>query len=194
MLEFMAKRVNVQLERLMQLNPNAFMFIDEPGLQFLFSAMSGYSDQLARKDMETFFFMIHRPRGVHLCGNPDWDFLLGLDLDVLSLDVYSYGQVFVSYAESIKRFLERDGSLVWGIMPTNFEPFEEENIDSLEKRLEEIWKTLSKRGVDRERLLSRSLLSPATCCLVNPDGEKTVEDAFKRIIDLSARLRQKYRL
>jgi hypothetical protein len=110
------------------------------------------------------------------------------------LDVYSYGQVFVSYAESIKRFLERDGSLVWGIMPTNFEPFEEENIDSLEKRLEEIWKTLSKRGVDRERLLSRSLLSPATCCLVNPDGEKTVEDAFKRIIDLSARLRQKYRL
>jgi hypothetical protein len=41
MLEFMAKRVNVQLERLMQLNPNAFMFIDEPGLQFLFSAIAG---------------------------------------------------------------------------------------------------------------------------------------------------------
>lgn len=194
MLEFMAKRVNIQLERLVQLNPNAFMFIDEPGLQFLFSAMSGYSDHLARKDMETFFSMIRRPRGVHLCGNPDWDFLLGLDLDVLSLDVYSNSEVFVSYAESIKRFLERDGSLVWGIVPTNFEPFEEETVDSLEKKLEEIWKTLSERGVDREFLLSRSLLSPATCCLVNPDGEKTVEDAFKRIRHLSARLRQKYRL
>ena len=147
-----------------------------------------------RKDMEEFFSMIHRPRGVHLCGNPDWDFLLGLDLDVLSLDVYSNGEVFVSYAESIKRFLERDGSLVWGIVPTNFEPFEEENVDSLEKRLEEIWQTLSKRGVDRELLLSRSLLSPATCCLVNQDREKTVENAFERIMDLSARLRQKYRL
>jgi len=43
-MEFMAKRVNAQLHRLEQLNSNVFMFIDEPGLQFLFSAMSGYSD------------------------------------------------------------------------------------------------------------------------------------------------------
>ena len=194
MLEFMAKRVNTQLERLTRLNPHAFMFIDEPGLQFLFSAMSGYSDQLARKDMETFFSMIKRPRGVHLCGNPDWDFLLGLDLDILSLDVYSNGEVFVSYADSIKKFMERGGSLVWGIVPTHFEPFEAENLDSLEKRLEEIWRTLEKRGIDLEFLLSRSLLSPATCCLVNPDGEKTVEEAFKAIKDLSKRLREKYKL
>jgi hypothetical protein len=40
MMEFMARRVNVQLARLKKRNPNAFMFVDEPGLQFLFSAMS----------------------------------------------------------------------------------------------------------------------------------------------------------
>jgi len=194
MLEFMAKRVNAQLARLTKLNPNAFMFIDEPGLQFLFSAMTGYSDMAAKGDMEVFFSMIQRPRGVHLCGNPDWDFLLGLDLDILSLDVYSNGEIFAAYAESIKRFLERGGVLVWGIVPTNFEPFEEENLDSLEKRLEEIWDILGKRGIDLEFLLSRSLLSPATCCLVNPDGEKTVEEAFHVIKDLSARLREKYKL
>jgi hypothetical protein len=35
MLEFMARRVNVQLDRLKQLNRNAFMFVDEPKtLQF----------------------------------------------------------------------------------------------------------------------------------------------------------------
>ncbi len=194
MLEFMAKRVNVQLERLTKRNPNAFMFIDEPGLQFLFSAMTGYSDMAAKGDMEVFFSMIQRPRGVHLCGNPDWDFLLGLDLDILSLDVYSNGEVFASYGESIKKFLERGGFLVWGIVPTNFEPFEAENLDSLEKRLEEIWDILGKRGIDLEFLLSRSLLSPATCCLVNPDGEKTVEEAFKVINRLSRRLREKYHI
>jgi hypothetical protein len=59
------------------------MYVDEPGLQFLFSAMSGYGDVAARGDMENFFSMIERPRGVHLCGNPDWDFLLGMDLDIL---------------------------------------------------------------------------------------------------------------
>jgi hypothetical protein len=75
---------------------------------------------------------------------------LGLDLDILSLDVYSNGEIFASYAESIKRFLERGGVLVWGIVPTNLEPFEEENLDSLEKRLEEIWEILGKRGIDLE--------------------------------------------
>ena len=189
MLEFMAKRVNVQLDRLKRRNPNAFMFVDEPGLQFLFSAMAGYGDQKARVDMETFFSMIDRPRGVHLCGNPDWDFLLGLDLDILSLDVYTNGEVFAAYAASIRRFLDRGGVLVWGIVPTNLEPFEQENPKSLEGRLKEIWSILDKKGIDREFLLSRSLLSPATCCLVNPDGEKTVEKAFKMIADLSSHLR-----
>ena len=190
----MAKRVNIQLTRLKKRNPNAFMFVDEPGLQFLFNAMAGYGDVAARSDMETFFSMIERPRGVHLCGNPDWDFLLGQDLDILSLDVYSNGEVFASYAPAIRKFLDRGGVLVWGIVPTNFEPFEEENIVSLEKRLEEIWSVLGKNGIDLEFLLSRSMLSPATCCLVNPDGEKTVEEAFKMIKQLSERLREKYEL
>ena len=192
MLEFMARRVNVQLARLKKLNPNAFMFVDEPGLQFLFSAMAGYSDQAAQKDLEAFFAMIDRPRGVHLCGNPDWDFLLNLDLDILSLDIYSNGEVFSSYGSSIRRFLDRGGWLVWGIVPTNFEPFEQENIHSLEERLLGLWDFLEEKGIDRDFLISRSLLSPATCCLVNPDGEKTVEKAFTMIRELSHRLRDRF--
>jgi len=194
MIEFMAKRVNVQLKRLKVLNENAFMFIDEPGLQFLFSAMAGYGDQKAKIDLESFFSMIDKPRGIHLCGNPDWDFLLGLEMDILSLDVYSNGEVFASYSNSIKRFLERGGVIVWGIVPTNLEPFAEENTSSLEKRLEEIWQILDRKGIDQDFLLSRSLLSPATCCLVNSDKEKTVEKAFKMVNRLSEKLREKYKL
>ena len=192
MLEFMSKRINVQLERLKQMNPNAFMFVDEPGLQFLFSALSGYDSTKAKSDMEDFFAMIQRPRGIHLCGNPDWDFLLGLDLDILSLDTYQNGEIFASYSKSIKRFLDRGGVIVWGVVPTNFEPFEAENINSLEARLTEVWDFLIDKGIDREFLISRSLISPATCCLVNPDGEKTVEKAFKVVTELSRRLRDKY--
>ena len=194
MMEFMAKRVNVQLNRLKQINSNAFMYVDEPGLQFLFSAMAGYGDQAARVDMENFFSMIDRPRGVHLCGNPDWDFLLELDLDILSLDVYTNGEVFSSYGDSIRKYLERGGVLVWGIVPTNFEPYEKEDLDSIKTKLENIWRVLGKGGIDLEFLLSRSLLSPATCCLVNPDGEKTVEKALRMIRNLSEILREEYSL
>jgi len=194
MLEFMAKRVNVQLDRLKKLNQNAFMFVDEPGLQFVFSAMSGYNDVAAKRDMENFFSLIDRPRGVHLCGNPDWDFLLSLEIDVLSLDVYTNGEVFASYTHSIRKFLDRGGILIWGIVPTNFEPFHNEHLSSLETRLKSMWDSLAQAGIDREFLLSRSLLSPATCCLVNLDGEATVEQAFKMVKALSERLRREFRL
>jgi len=193
-IEFLARRINIQLSKLKKINQNAFMFIDEPGLQFVFSAMSGYGDVAARKDMEIFFSLIERPRGVHLCGNPDWDFLLGLDLDILSLDVYSNGEVFASYASSIKKFLDRGGIIVWGIVPTNIEPFEKESINSLENRLIEMWTFLDKKGIDRDFLMSRSMLSPATCCLVNPDIEQTVEKAFTVVQELSTRLREKNRI
>ena len=194
MFEFMSKRINVQLKRLQLMNPNAFMFVDEPGLQFLFSALSGYDSTKAKSDMEQFFSVIQRPRGIHLCGNPDWDFLLHLDLDILSLDIYQNGEVFSSYWKSIKNFLDRGGVIVWGVVPTNFEPFEAENIRSLETRLTGVWDFLSAKGIDREFLLSRSLISPATCCLVNPDGETTVEKAFAVVNELSHRLRDRYKL
>ncbi len=194
LIEFMARRINVQLDRLKQLNPNAFMFVDEPGLQFLFSALSGYNDVAAFHDMETFFSLAERPRGVHLCGNPDWDFLLKLDLDVLSLDVYSNGEAFTAYAPAIKKFLDKGGIIIWGIVPTNVEPFEKETVENLTNRLESLWDRLAGRGIDRELLIENGMLSPATCCLVNSDGEKTVEKAFSVVSRVSKNLREKHHL
>ncbi|MFZ5564519.1 MAG: hypothetical protein ACOZBW_10740 [Thermodesulfobacteriota bacterium] len=192
MLEFMAKRLNVQLARLKEKNPNAFMFVDEPGLQFLFSAMAGYSNLKAKGELDEFFAQVDRPRGVHLCGNPDWDFLLNMDLDVLSMDLYTNAEIFSSYAASIGRFLDRGGTIVWGIVPTGFEAFARETIPSLIARLEMVWEILWSKGIDRELLVSRAMLSPATCCLVNPDKEKTVERAFATIKQMSGMLRETY--
>ncbi len=194
MFEIMAKRINVQLKRLKEKNPNAFMFIDEPGMQFVFSAMSGYGEQKAREDLDLFFSTIEAPKGIHLCGNPDWDFLLGFDMDVLSFDVYTNAQIFASCHSSIKNFLDRGGILVWGIVPTNIETFEKENLDLLAFKLKTIWKTLTDRGIPMEQILNQSLISPATCCLVNQDKERTVEKAFQLTQKLSEDLREQYRL
>jgi hypothetical protein len=192
MFDFMAKRLNVQLARLQQRNANAFMFVDEPGLQFLFSAMAGYGDLKAKGDLDQFFTQVDRPRGVHLCGNPDWDFLLKLDLDVLSLDVYTNAEIFASYTAAIKRFLDRGGVIVWGIVPTGIEAITQEEIRSLVQRLESVWKILWSKGIDREQLIARAMLSPATCCLVNPDKERTVERAFAAMIQMADVLKTKY--
>lgn len=192
MLDFMARRLNVQLERLKARNPNAFMFVDEPGLQFLFSAMAGYGDLKAKGDLDQFFAQVDRPRGIHLCGNPDWDFLLNMDLDVLSMDVYTNAEIFSSYAKSIKKFLDRGGVIVWGIVPTGFEAFQQEDLPSMIHRLETVWQILWDKGVDRDQMIAGSMISPATCCLVNPDRERTVERAFAAVNRMAGQLRDKY--
>lgn len=194
LMEFMAKRINIQLTRLKRRNANAFMFIDEPGLQFIFSAMSGYGEQKAKADLDNFFAMVEGPRGIHLCGNPDWDFLLNLDMDILSLDIYTNAEIFAACASSIKKFLDRGGILVWGIVPTGYEIFARESLGFLIMKLEGIWQHLDKKGVDIEQIIAQSMLSPATCCLVNPDKGKTVENAFSMVNHLSEMLREKYNI
>ena len=190
LMEFMARRLNIQLSKLKDMNPNAFMFVDEPGLQFIFSALSGYDSVRAAEDMRYFFSMIEHPRGVHLCGNPDWDFLLAQDLDVLSLDIYTNAEVFSSYTKAITRFLDKGGILVWGIVPTTTDIFAGENSLNLEMRLKAVWQRLIDKGLDRQLLMQRSMLSPATCCLINSDKTVTVEKAFTTIRELSAKLRE----
>ncbi|MDZ7700120.1 MAG: hypothetical protein U5R49_25395 [Deltaproteobacteria bacterium] len=88
------------------------------------------------------------------------------------------------------RFLDRGGVIVWGMVPTGVEAFAEEEIPSLIRRLEDIWKILWSRGIDRELLIARSMLSPATCCLINPDKEKTVERAFAAVTRMGEILRE----
>jgi hypothetical protein len=72
--------------------------------------------------------------------------------------------------------------------------FGREDSESLDRRLADLWENLGRKGIDRDLLLARSLLSPATCCLINPDVEETVEKAFVGIRELSGRLREKYKI
>ena len=75
------------------------------------------------------------------------------------------------------------------MIPTQTENFEKQGLPELSARLKSLWDTLHKAGIDRDFLLSRSLLSPATCCLINPDGERTVEAALAAVARLSRQLR-----
>ncbi|HZE21462.1 MAG TPA: hypothetical protein VE082_05365, partial [Desulfobaccales bacterium] len=161
---------------------------------FIFSSVSGYPDSQAKEDLDRFLAQIDRPRGIHLCGNPDWEFLLNRDLDILSMDIYTNAEVFQCYGLSIRRFLARGGVLAWGLVPTGCEAFTQESQDHLIAHLENLWIVLRQAGIDQDQLLAQSLLAPATCCLINPDREKTVAQAYAWLREVSQRLRAKYHL
>jgi hypothetical protein len=194
LLDFMARKVNVMGRELAEKNPNAFMFVDEPGLEFIFSSLSGYSDGQARLDLDHFFSQVEGKRGVHLCGNPDWDFLLRTPMDVLSFNAFGRGDRFVNYIPSLRSFLDRGGVVGWGIVPANYDEFRASDLQGLLDHLEGLWDLLEKGGLRREELLPRSLLLPATCALVNPDKGATVEACYELLRELSRRVRDRYGL
>jgi len=191
--DFIQKKVNHQYQELKEKNRNAFVWVDDPGLGLIFTAFSGYNEVQAKGDLDLFLGGVEGPRGVHLCAKPDWDFLLRSKIDILSFDSFNCGVVVINYP-SLVEFLNRGGIISWGIVPTYTDLLEKETLSSLQERLEMFWGELSRKGVDDGKLLRQSLLAPATCNLLNPDKEKTVERAFKVLQELSGRIRQKYHL
>jgi hypothetical protein len=191
--DFIQKKVNHQYQELRKRNTNAFVWLDDPGLALIFSALSGYNEFQAKTDFDRFLERLEGPKGVHLCAKPDWDFLLKSKINILSFDSFNCGVVIIHYP-SLKDFVERGGVISWGIVPTYTELLEQETTGSLMEKLEIFWEDLAKRGMDQIRLLRQSLLAPATCNLLNPDKEKTVEKAFEVLKELSRKIREKYGL
>jgi hypothetical protein len=188
---FLQKKVNAQYRELKIKNENAFVWTDDPGLEFIFNAMCGYENIKAKEELTVFFDNIEGPRGLHLCGRPDWDFLLSLNIEILSFNAYAFGDIFVTY-DNVKKYLEKGNLISWGIVPTYYEEFSNEDVESISGRLVNMWQVLEKKGIDREMIIENSLLAPATCNLLNPDKTATVENAFKLLTAVSLHLRDIY--
>lgn len=193
--EFIAQKTNVQYRQLKDKHPNSFVWIDEPGLEIIFGSFTGYTSNRAKKDFADFLLRLEGPRGVHLCGNPDWSFLLsGLELNILSIDAFGCGDIFTKYAEEVKTFLDAGNIISWGIVPTLTEDLTGQSVEALAVKLEGFWSNLTSRSVSLKRILKQAWLAPARCCLINVDGNHTVEEAYRTLISVSKYFRNKYDL
>jgi hypothetical protein len=190
--DFFKNKINAQYRELRAIHPQAFVWTDEPGLELLFSSFTGYTGERAQEDLAGMLAGLEGPRGVHLCGNPDWDFLLGTEMDILSVDAYANGHIFTRYAAQIGKFLDGGGVLSWGIIPTTTEEFTKESLDSIVLRVETMWSYLASRGLDRARIVRQALLAPSKCCLLNADKTETVERTFALLREVSAELRARF--
>lgn len=189
--DFVAKKLQAQLNEMREINAGAFVWVDEPGLEMIFMAITGYTSERAKEDYHGFLDHFPGPKGVHLCGNPDWSFLLQMELDILSLDVFARGHIFSRYTDDIRAFLDRGGIISWGITPTLTEELEKENIQSMIDILDSFWKDLDRAGIPYEQLLAQAWLAPARCCLVNLDGEESVAKSFKLLREVAAHFKAK---
>lgn len=193
--DFMAQKANAQYRQMAKKNPLAFVWTDEPGLQMLFASFTGYTATAAKEDYLNYLAQIEGPKGIHLCGNPDWSFLLeDLDLDILSMDSYSVGHIFTRYKEQVINFIKRGAIIAWGITPTLTEELNKESIQTLAKKLEEMFEYLAANGLDMDEIIDRAWLAPSRCCLVNADQTASVNKSFEILKALGEYFKEEYKL
>jgi len=98
--------------------------------------------------------------GIHCCANTDWSIILETGLDILSFDAYEYFDNLMLYIDKLKHFINSDGILAWGIVPSS-NKIEMETKESLIKKLEAQFEQLSNKGIDKTKILNKIIITPS---------------------------------
>jgi hypothetical protein len=175
---------------LSQISPNTVIFVDEPYLTSLGTAFVAIPNEQVSTLLEEVFSGIEGLKGVHCCGSTDWSLLLKSSTDILSFDTYNYADSLSCYPAEVKAFIERGGSIAWGIVPNEEEVLAGESVASLHDRLGEAMAPFTREGVPFKRLVAQGLLTPS-CTLASLSPEAGVR-ALELLAELSAKVRSKY--
>jgi hypothetical protein len=172
------------------------IFLDEPSLVgFGSQTFLTVSREDVLGDINEVTAAIHAQgglAGVHCEENTDWSLLMESDLDILDFDAYDHMQAITLYPAELRAFLERGGWLGWGIVPTlDREAAATETLPSLMARFEAGVRRLMAKGLDRELLLRRALVTPS-CGAGGVLTEPLAERVLRLLRELSLALRSRY--
>lgn len=172
------------------LNPQTIIFVDEPYLSALGSAFVSVSREQVIALLEEVLAGIQGLKGVHCCGNTDWSVLLDTSIDILNFDAYNYAESLSLYPDQVRAFLDRGGIIAWGIVPNEEKGIEAETAESLASRLEEAMGLLVRKGISRDLLSKRCLITPS--CGLGGLSPALAGRALQLAASLSSTLRARF--
>jgi len=175
--DFIQRKVNTQYHQLKERNQNAFVWVDEPGLGWVFSGLSGYSDVQTKQDYRDFWDGLDGPSGLHLCANVNLPYLLELEADILSFDAYQIGLMPKGYTDAVADYITNGGIISWGIVPIDSENISQHTPETLAELILGYWEPVSvNTGIPVRKIAEQALLAPARCCLKNTDRVGAIDD------------------
>ena len=190
--EIVRKTVNMsarwQLKKLKEYCDNVIMFFDEPSLSLLGTPFASISDEEALAWINEAMEGLDCQKAIHCCGNTNWSLVLKTNIDILNFDAFGYGKAITLYPEEISAFLERGGTLAWGIVP-NGSLIEGETPESLADILMEYIDDLIAKGVDKDRLYRQSMLTPQ--CGLGGADEELLDQVFDLLQGLSQEMKKR---
>jgi hypothetical protein len=90
----------------------------------------------------------------------------------------------------VKSFLERGGSIAWGIVPNEEEALVKESLPSLRDRLEEAMAPFTRDGIKFKQIIAQGLITPS-CTLASLSLEAATQ-TLELTAKLSRDLRSRY--
>ena len=109
----------------------------------------------------------------------------------MSFDAYNYAQSLSLYPAEVKKFLDRKGTIAWGIVPNNEESLAKETVASLKDRLEEAMAPFTRKGIRFKQLIEQGLLTPS-CGLGAIATDEAAARVLELLAELSAKIRKRY--
>ena len=175
----LAQKAKWMISQLQPFAEKVIIFLDEPILSALGTpAYMGIENQEVLTTLNQIIEVIHEKNalsGIHCCGNMDWGLLSQSDTDIIAFDAYYYGEKLTLYPEDFKNFLQRGGTLAYGIVPTsNIEHLRQADLQILKSKVEEIIKTFHSKGLSLDLLNNQKIYTPS-CGMGS--GSLTLEDS-----------------
>lgn len=183
--EVTSRRADVVIDRIRASAPEApvVLSLDEP----LLTTLSSDRPELAVTDaidLVATVFAGYEDRAlpaVHCCGPTDWAALLQTGPAVLFAPL---GQGLESYPGSLASFLDRDGWVGWGVVPTDGPVGT--TADRSWKRLATTWCDLVRQGCDPVRIRTQALVTPD--CGLAGHGTSQADRVLGLVADVSQRI------
>lgn len=188
-LELLKGKAGWQIEMLRPFADKVMIFIDEPVLSALgTSAYIGVSNEEALRMLREVAAHIRESGGIaaiHCCGKSDWPLVMSAGIDVLNFDAFSFWDTLSIYPEEMKAFIDNNGYIAWGVVPTTDE-IKDVNLQVLHEKLEQGLTSLEKIGIPKDKLRQQVLITPSC-----GTGSLDVENALK-VFSLLKELKNSY--
>lgn len=192
--EIVRKAVNMaakwQSKELSKHNKNVIVSFDEPSLTLLGTPFAAVSAEQAVEWINESMEGVECSKAIHCCGNTDWALVLRTNVDILSFDAYAYAHTIAMFPNEISEFLERGGTLSWGLIPSTDDAVEIENAKSLVKIFKDNIAALVKKGVDEDLIVRRSMITPQ--CGLGGMEAKNADKALDMLSEVSKAMRSNY--
>jgi methionine synthase II (cobalamin-independent) len=188
--KFLRLKASWQENILKEISPNPIIFVDEPYLVSLGSVFTPIPEAKVPVLLEEVFKGIKGIKGLHCCGNTNWSVILDTTIDILSFDAYNYASSLSTHSDKVKSFLERGGTIAWGIVPNDEEVLAKESLPSLRDRLEETMASFTRDGVEFKQIIAQGLITPS--CGLEILSLEAASQALELTAKLSHDLRNRY--